>query len=628
MRRCCLQAIAFGLLLLNAAVSHAVTFTEYPVPTPGSSPNEIAAGPDGALWFTEQVGNNIGRITTAGTITEFPIPTADSQPAGITVGPDGAMWFCEFSANKIGRITTAGVISEFSVSINPPLSGNTSPYQITTGPDGALWFSEFGDESLGRITTDGVLSGGAFSDIQPCSPITGDCAQPAGITTGPDGALWFTEWNENAIGQITTDGTLTEYPLPITFGGLPFSIVVGPDGALWFTSHNAIGRITTTGTITGYQTFPFFITPGPDGALWFTEQGAISNAIGRITTSGVINEYTIPTSASDPEGIASGPDGALWFTEASANKIGRADPPKTVYLIHGIGESSAQMAGLAASLEDPTYGIDQSRFTIDAGFNYPCAAKPRCAETCTIEAGAQALANYIEKQNPTGDIILIGYSLGGLIARDMILNNYDGVLNDNLGVAALVTLGTPNLGYPFTKIDNNFQCGTLNEEMAGDLRAPFSKKKKSATYRQFFPEDFSDQDGNTIAALSTYLWNLNSNWSNAEFLPSAWLAVAGGICDQPVRTVPLTALGCTNENPLSDGVGCAQSALYSTAVLGQSLPDGPNRSIVEPKYAHVGGRLFLFCQAYLKKKPFLSLANPPTNGDVIAEIKAVLDNLP
>jgi streptogramin lyase len=38
------------------------------------SPNEIAAGPDGALWFTKVTANQIGRITTTGTFTEFPAP--------------------------------------------------------------------------------------------------------------------------------------------------------------------------------------------------------------------------------------------------------------------------------------------------------------------------------------------------------------------------------------------------------------------------------------------------------------------------------------------------------------------------------------------------------------------------
>ena len=47
-------------------------------------------GQDGALWFTENSGNKIERITTAGVITEFPVPTSSSGPRGIVAEPDGA----------------------------------------------------------------------------------------------------------------------------------------------------------------------------------------------------------------------------------------------------------------------------------------------------------------------------------------------------------------------------------------------------------------------------------------------------------------------------------------------------------------------------------------------------------
>jgi virginiamycin B lyase len=65
-----------------------IAIGEYPVPTALSNPQGITAGPDGALWFTEDIGNKIGRITTAGVITEYPVPTANSGPGGITAGPE------------------------------------------------------------------------------------------------------------------------------------------------------------------------------------------------------------------------------------------------------------------------------------------------------------------------------------------------------------------------------------------------------------------------------------------------------------------------------------------------------------------------------------------------------------
>jgi streptogramin lyase len=63
------------------------------------------------------------------TTIEYKVPTAMSQPAGIAAGPDGALWFTEFSANQIGRITTAGVVTEYA--IPTPFS---NPYGIVTVP--------------------------------------------------------------------------------------------------------------------------------------------------------------------------------------------------------------------------------------------------------------------------------------------------------------------------------------------------------------------------------------------------------------------------------------------------------------------------------------------------------------
>src|SRR5947209_7131769 len=87
--------------------------TEFPLATSLSSPRGITSGPDGNLWFTEETGNKIGRITPAGTIAQFVIPTAASAPLGIAQGADGNLWFTESTGNKIGRITPTGAFSEF-----------------------------------------------------------------------------------------------------------------------------------------------------------------------------------------------------------------------------------------------------------------------------------------------------------------------------------------------------------------------------------------------------------------------------------------------------------------------------------------------------------------------------------
>ena len=313
-----LAAVAVASLAL-AGPALAVSVSEFPFQAAyGVSPVDVAAGPDGALWFTltNAPYGSIGRITLAGAFTEFPVPTVLANPRQITAGPDGALWFTQAGGNRIGRITTSGQISEFQI----PTPGSGPLGGIVAGPDGAVWFTEGLANKIGRITTSGQITEFAIP-----TPASG----PAGITVGPDGALWFTEGFGNKIGRITTGGTVTEFALPTSASG-PGGITSGPDGALWFTEFQGsrIGRITTTGAITEFPTpgrSPFRITAGPDGALWFTMTDVGSNIgrIGRVTTAGVITEYRTPTAGSWPLGIVPGPDGALWFTQFHGERIGR-----------------------------------------------------------------------------------------------------------------------------------------------------------------------------------------------------------------------------------------------------------------------------------------------------------------
>jgi virginiamycin B lyase len=234
-------------LRLGAAVgtmpAAAHTFTEFILPTPASRPSAITTRPDGALWFTDFTSKEIGRIPTTATaenlqLIEFTIP-GSSGPLGITTGPDGALWFAEGAGGKIGRITTTGVVTEFTIPTDK--SG-----EITTGPDGALWFTEPVSGKIMRITTEGKITEFALPNPN---------AQPWGITTGPEGALWFTESScirqpgsrcivGNKIGRITTTGLVTEFTIPSDGSG-PHSITSGPDGALWFTEYygSRVGRL-------------------------------------------------------------------------------------------------------------------------------------------------------------------------------------------------------------------------------------------------------------------------------------------------------------------------------------------------------------------------------------------------
>jgi virginiamycin B lyase len=267
---------------------------EYPLPASyrcDLHDAEITTGSDGALWFVEDGYAGyvaaIGRITTSGEIHEYPLPGNAARPLSIVAGPDEALWFTENSASSIGRLTTGGRFSQFTIPMQAfAPSTSPAPVDITIGPDGSLWFTDASTNAIGRITTDGVVKE---------YPAPTSASGLEAIFNGPDGALWFTENAAARIGRITTEGQITEYPVPS--GSRPLDITAGPDGALWFTESSPsqfagdqIGRITPRGSITELALpeqdalSPTYIVTGPDRALWFTDYGASS--IGHISIEG------------------------------------------------------------------------------------------------------------------------------------------------------------------------------------------------------------------------------------------------------------------------------------------------------------------------------------------------------
>jgi len=87
-------------------------------------------------------------------------------------------------------------IAEFRINEFPIPTPNSFPRHITPGPDGAVWFTEFNANKLGRIDENGVI----VEYILP-NPNSG----PGRVVTGGDGNLWFTENNLNRIGGMTPE---------------------------------------------------------------------------------------------------------------------------------------------------------------------------------------------------------------------------------------------------------------------------------------------------------------------------------------------------------------------------------------------------------------------------------------
>jgi virginiamycin B lyase len=203
----------------SAAVTH------FTLPTVGSVPIYITAGPGNTMWCTELAGNAIARVTSDGIVTEYPIPTYNSRPIGITPGPDGALWFSEEAGNKIGRImldpaTHDWSLTEFAV---PMLHPNTILASLAFDSDGNLWTQAYvnpnapypaGADALVRL--DAALLSAPSTPTATPHVFVGDLSNvpvtfhqvPTSdtvmhrITQGPDGNIWFTELHADQLGRL------------------------------------------------------------------------------------------------------------------------------------------------------------------------------------------------------------------------------------------------------------------------------------------------------------------------------------------------------------------------------------------------------------------------------------------
>lgn len=339
--------------------------------TANSRPEDIATGSDGNVWFLESGPEALARLNSDGTVSEFPIPGGGSgiSLSSIVAGPDGALWFTGFNGpGNVYRATTDGNVTTIVTGGVTPGFPSSNVQDITVGPDGNLWvtrpsFNGSSPEGLARITPGGAVTlfGGAAG--------LPDDATLRFVTPAADGNLYITDsgqggnsgnpvagrvWRFNlatsAFELVATAGTTPGF----TAGNEGRGITSGPDGNVWFLffsqTHNGIARMTITSPAVTEFTNEIDargdledITTACDGALWFTEAAETESqgTVYRTTTDGTTTAYRagLPTDSSI-FGITDGPDRNLWITNF-------ADPGNVLRVGTGACALSAQAASPA-----------------------------------------------------------------------------------------------------------------------------------------------------------------------------------------------------------------------------------------------------------------------------------------
>ena len=287
--------IAITLLAALPALADIPGLTTQPVNV-SASVAAMTKDATGNLWMLDRKANAVDRLTPAGVFTSFTIPTPASLPYALASGPDGNLWFLEagpLPKGKVGKVSPTGAITEFV--IPPNMTGGA--WQIAVTPDGNVWFLELIDGvHVGRLAPDGT-----FTDFAPPN------AQFFGGIAPAAGGIWLIDTNASVISKMQPDGTIAlAKSLPSSPG---YSGAVGAtalDGTFWFVhGTNAVARITTDGTVTEFpvptqNANPAGVAIGGDGNVWFSEYSA--NQIGQLIVSTATSDGHATINESSPFG--------------------------------------------------------------------------------------------------------------------------------------------------------------------------------------------------------------------------------------------------------------------------------------------------------------------------------------
>ena len=254
-----------------------VSIHEWAVPTKGAHPHDPAVGPDGALWFTEQMTNKIGRLDTkSGSFKEYPLKVANSGPHGLVADREGNIWFTGNFAGYIGKLDPrTGQVTEYRM----PQAGVDDPHTAVFDAQGIMWFTAQVANIVGRLDLQ-------TGKIELKTVPTKD-SHPYGIAANSKGVPFFCEFNSYKIARIDPKTMeIKEYLLPET--ARPRRMAIDAHDNVYFTDFQSgnLGRLDpNSGAVKmwpspgGPGSDPYGIAITADGMVWYSESGVKPNTI-------------------------------------------------------------------------------------------------------------------------------------------------------------------------------------------------------------------------------------------------------------------------------------------------------------------------------------------------------------
>jgi virginiamycin B lyase len=297
------------------------TIKMWNVPTLGSRPHDPAAAKDGAIWWSGQLVNKLGRVDPkTGTIREYTLKTPHSGPHGLIEDKDGNIWFTGNHAALIGKLDPkTGLVTEYPMP--DPKAKDT--HTLIFDRDGILWFTVQQANMVGRLDP---KTGGIKLVTSPTPK-----SRPYGMAVNSKNVVHFVEFGANKVATIDSKTMeIKEYVLPDP-GARPRRIAIAPDDIIWYTdfARGFLGRLDpATGKVTEWQSpsgpksEPYGIV-FTKGALWYNESFAKPNTIVRFDpVTEKFQSWAIPGGGDIVRNMDVTPDGNPVTANSLVNQVG------------------------------------------------------------------------------------------------------------------------------------------------------------------------------------------------------------------------------------------------------------------------------------------------------------------
>jgi virginiamycin B lyase len=307
-----LGLLVIVLLAVPALSTAEVQIRAYPLPTGGGYPHDVAVGADGIVWYTAQGAGQLGRLDPGtGKVDLIPLGEG-AAPHGVIIGPDGAPWVTEGGTNSIVRVDPASrevkrwplPVSRRWANLNTatfdkrgriwftgqsgvygrldPKTGEMhvwdaprgrGPYGITTTPDGTVYYASLAGNHIARID----VETGTATVIEPPTKDQG----ARRVWSDSKGAVWVSEWISGNVSRYEPKtGTWRTWKLP---GDHPsvYAVYVDDRDKVWLSDWGAAAIVRFDPETEKFESFPND-RPSPNvrqllgrpGEVWAPESGA------------------------------------------------------------------------------------------------------------------------------------------------------------------------------------------------------------------------------------------------------------------------------------------------------------------------------------------------------------------